>query len=502
MWKGLFREVSLFVLDTGIVYLSVLLFSIHLSLFLFIPFFPGARYSHPPLIFCVALVLLYKLVHEVLRRRGHPRAAARLSAGFLGFFSLWAAGSLVLTGRLVLFEIAFPKILAVFAVLTALAAACFLFRWWRWRTVPLFLVLVLSFNFLILRISRYTFEERDLLPLPLAGVKEIRKIDNPDPPDPAGVPAGMNGRILGALNSFAGFLLASHQFGYVYAPPQGGFLYVSDFSIRTELTNIYKIRLDDLSTAATIRSEGYFRDMILARDGKEFLATNCIRQEVCYYGSDHLEPITCVGLNVPSVLNLLELPEGGVVVTSEHGFVTFVGPDRKIRRQFRPPIFCEEVALDRTGRRLLIASMGGYTLGELDAREMKMTRKKFPSISSCGIAWDLGRNRVFLPRLLQGDLVVLDGDSLERVARIPLAPGLRDVLYIPERDLVVAGNYFNGNLSILEGSTYRVLRTFWVGSKNRSLSYSPERDRLYVQTVNRILEIDLDQALSAPVEQP
>jgi DNA-binding beta-propeller fold protein YncE len=146
--------------------------------------------------------------------------------------------------------------------------------------------------------------------------------------------------------------------------------------------------------------------------------------------------------------------------------------------------------------------MGGYTLGELDVREMKTTRKKFPAISSCGIAMDHGRNRVFLPRLLLGDLAVLDGDSLERVARIPLAPGLRDVLYIAKRDLVVVGNYFNGNLSILDGGTYRVLRTFWVGSKNRSLSYSPETDRLYVQTVNRILEIDLDQVLSPSAEHP
>jgi len=305
----------------------------------------------------------------------------------------------------------------------------------------------------------------------------------------------MDHYILHMLKSFTGFLLASHQYGYLIPDEQGRFLYVSDLSIRTGLTHIFKIRLDDLSTTATIRAEGYFRDMVLDREKKEFIATNSMRQEVCYYRSEDLEPITCVNLGVPSVLNILALPDGGLVVTSEHGFITFMGPDRAIRHRFRPPIFCEEIALDETGRRLLVGAMGGYTLGELDTQEMTLTRKAMPAIMSCGIAWDDRRDRIFLPRLLLGDLVVLDENSLEPLARVPLTPGLRDVIYIPERNLVVVGNYFNGMLYILDGDNYRVLRSLWVGSKNRSINYSPERDRLYVQTVNRILEIDLDRLL-------
>jgi len=502
MWKRLFRSTCLFFLDLSIVYLSTLLFSIHLSLFLFIPLFPEVRYSHPPLYFCIALVVGYKLAHALLGRWGGGRAATGLSVIFLGFFTLVAGVSLVLTGRLVFLQISFPKVLVVFAILAALAACGFTARWWRWRTVPLFLVLVLSFNFLVLRISRYSIEERDLLPLHSPGVRVLLEIDNPDPPAPGNGSPGLNDRILRALETFGGFLLASHQYGYVYVGEGGRFLYVSDFNIRTDETNIWKVRLDDLSTTASIRSEGYFRDMALYRGQEEFVTTNSIRQEVCYHRTRDLKPIACVSLGVPSVLNLLELPDGGLVVTSEHGFVTFLGPDRAIRHRFRPPVFCEEIALDKTGRRLLVASMGGYTLGEIDTREMKVTRTAMPAISSCGIALDNARDRIFLPRLLQGDLVVLDGKSLKRLARVPLTPGLRDVIYIPERDLVVVGNYFNGNLYVLDAEDYRLRGTLWVGSKNRSIDYSPERDRLYTQTSNRILEIHLDVLLASTSSNP
>jgi len=92
-----------------------------------------------------------------------------------------------------------------------------------------------------------------------------------------------------------------------------------------------------------------------------------------------------------------------------------------------------------------------------------------------------------------GDLVVLDVTSLEPLAKVPLDPGLRDVCYIAEKDLIVVGNYFNGKLYIVDGRDYQTIRTLWVGSKNRSIQYCPVRDRLYTQTVNRILEIDLNR---------
>jgi len=496
MWKRWFGAACLFVLDLSIVYIATLLFSIHLSLFLFVPLFPGVRYSHPPLFLCLALVALYKLLGALLRRRGHSRAAAVLGAGFLGFFTLAAAVSLALSGRLVWFEIAFPKVLAVFAALAALAACALVWRLWRWRTVPLFLVLVLSFNFLVLRVSRYTIQERDLLPLSSPGVRVLMQIDDPDPPAPGGHPPGMNDRLFDLLHSFAGFLMASRQFGYVYADPAGRSLYVSDLSVRAGTTAVFRIRLEDLVTMGAAREKGYFRDMILDRRQQQLITTNSMTGDLCTYRADDLARVSCVNLGVPSLINVREMPDGGLVVSSEHGFITWLRPDRTVLRRTRPPLFCEEIELDKTGRRLMIASMGGYTLGELDTRDGKLVHRALPSVMSCGIALDPGRNRVFLPRLLLGDLLVLDGDSLETVARVPLSPGLRDTVYIPERDLVAVGNYFNGELYLLDGDGYRVAGTLWAGSKNRSLAYSPERDRLYAQTANRILEIDLDRALA------
>jgi hypothetical protein len=196
-------------------------------------------------------------------------------------------------------------------------------------------------------------------------------------------------------------------------------------------------------------------------------------------------------MGVPSVLTLVKLQDGRLIVTSEHGFITIISPERQIVERFRPPIFPEEMALDKNERFLVLGSLAGYTVSVLDLETMQLSKKRIASISSCGVALDSEHNRIFLSRLVLGDLLVLDSNSLDSITRIDLDPGLRPVCYLPTRNIVVVGNYLDGNLYFIDGVRYTIIRKLWAGSKIRSIKYSGIYDRLYVQTATRILEIDL-----------
>ena len=104
--------------------------------------------------------------------------------------------------------------------------------------------------------------------------------------------------------------------------------------------------------------------------------------------------------------------------------------------------------------------------------------------------WIKAEDRIFVSRLFFGDLLVCHEHTLKTLARIPLEPGLRNVCYIPERNLIVVGNYFNGMLHFIDGKDYKTVRSVWVGTKTRSILYAPRRDRIYLSTHLRILELD------------
>jgi len=499
-WKSLLGKSTLFLVDFLIVYLSILLFSIHFSILFFIPYLPDINYHLPPLIFCLLVVMAYKAMAGLANKKRWKQFRI-FEACFFGVFTLLGGAACLLTSWLIFFHIAYPKILVLCVLTGAICISLFFARGLTWRRPAIFISIILMFNFFFLRVSRYTIAEADLLPISSPGVRVVQQIAIPDEGPDRSKPIGPENFVLNILKSFAGLLLATHQYGYVSLDESETFLYICDFNIRTDTTSISKVRLDDFQVVARLEGDGYFRDMLVDKDSQQLIATNFNQREVCYYRDSDLTRINCLDMGVPSVLNLVKLPDGRLIVTSEHGWIVVIPPEQQGMEKLRPPVFCEEMSLDKSGTSLYIASLAGYTISVFDLESLQLSRKRIASIASCGIALDLENRQIFLPRLMLGDLLCLDSNSLDTIARVPLHPGLRSVCYLATRNIIVAANYFNGNLYFIDRDTFHLMHTFWAGTKIRSLKFSSVRNRLYIQTARRILEMDIDAFLgSIPVD--
>ena len=87
---------------------------------------------------------------------------------------------------------------------------------------------------------------------------------------------------------------------------------------------------------------------------------------------------------------------------------------------------------------------------------------RWVGIVNWGIAVDQGSGRVFVTRPLSGEVAVLD-ESLNPIARIPTGFGTRDLAVDPDRDLLLAGNYVTGTLSLIDLKSLTLVQTVRVG---------------------------------------
>jgi DNA-binding beta-propeller fold protein YncE len=145
-----------------------------------------------------------------------------------------------------------------------------------------------------------------------------------------------------------------------------------------------------------------------------------------------------------------------------------------------------------------VGAIGGCTVTILDLETMKPVRRRCLPMGTVDVAYDAAGGRVILPLTFQGEMAVLDFDTLRTEAAVPLGPGIRPVCYVPDRDLIVVGNYLSGDLHFIDGKSYRVLKTIWGGTRIRDIQYAPLRQRLYVCASLYVLEIDLDALLGIP----
>ena len=195
-------------------------------------------------------------------------------------------------------------------------------------------------------------------------------------------------------------------------------------------------------------------------------------------------------------LTMAELPQEKLLFASEEGHVIVFDYDLNVIKSTRLHMMTEWVRFDEDKGILVFVGCGGPTLMTVKADTLEVLNKRWLSFFSITVDIDPAGNRIFQPRVFFGDIVVCDERSLKTIAKIPLEPGLRDVTYIPEKGLLIANNYFNGNLYFIDAETYKLIRTVWVGSRGRSIKYSPERDRLYLTAGLRVLEIYINKFIN------
>ena len=84
----------------------------------------------------------------------------------------------------------------------------------------------------------------------------------------------------------------------------------------------------------------------------------------------------------------------------------------------------------------------------LDADSMQVTRKGDVDLLSLGAYLDPVRRRLFLSRPIPGEVVVLDADSLEIVARLPAPFGVRKLAVNVGQRLLASSSYGTGIVDV------------------------------------------------------
>jgi len=364
-----------------------------------------------------------------------------------------------------------------------------------WRKAPFFFALLVFQCVYFIGMVKSYVSQMDFLPVEASGVKVVARLENPlayEPSFPRSAALDFN---VWWFRDVLGMVVGMHQYSYIALSADNAHLYLNDFNLLGNAGHLYKIGLDDFSVVARASNPGPYRDMLEDPESGELIATSFLSEEVRYYRAADLELIGRVDVGTTAVLNLVKLPNRNLLVTSEPARIAVISPERKIVGRHVLPIQLEDAALDETGRFLIVSAIGGCAITILDTETLETLRGRCLFMGGVDVSYDARGGRIFLPITFGGSLKVLDFASLETVGSVSLAPGIRSVCHVPDRDLIVVGNYLRGELHFIDGKSYRLLKTIWGGTRIRDIQYAPLRQRLYVCASLYVLEIDLEALL-------
>jgi len=150
----------------------------------------------------------------------------------------------------------------------------------------------------------------------------------------------------------------------------------------------------------------------------------------------------------------------------------------------------------------ILAPPGGgrlYSLGlwndpflrALDLASGRETASLEVGTRSWDLALDPETDRLFIPRLVDGELLVVDSDSLTLTDRWPLRFGARPVEVDPDARRLVVGNMYRGSVRIFDLDSGAELARPHLGGYIKGLSVDPTAHRAYTGCACGIYEIDL-----------
>ncbi len=77
-------------------------------------------------------------------------------------------------------------------------------------------------------------------------------------------------------------------------------------------------------------------------------------------------------------------------------------------------------------------------------------------------------------------MIVIDGETNEKVARIPVGPWTSALTYNSINNKVYCANYHSDNVSVIDGENNRVIATIPVGDYPLAFCWNPIQNRTYV----------------------
>jgi YVTN family beta-propeller protein len=88
-------------------------------------------------------------------------------------------------------------------------------------------------------------------------------------------------------------------------------------------------------------------------------------------------------------------------------------------------------------------------------------------------------NKVYVGGYYGDGVIVIDGETDEKIARIQTGSGIYALCWNPTNNKVYCANEYSYNVTIIDGATNSVITTVTVGSRPCALVYNPTNNKIY-----------------------
>ena len=153
-----------------------------------------------------------------------------------------------------------------------------------------------------------------------------------------------------------------------------------------------------------------------------------------------------------------------------------------------------EVTVDAAARRAYVCSwLQGRSLYVIDLDALELARTVPVGVSVSDVAVDVKQDALYLARPLRSRIDVLDRATLRREGYIPTVAGARKLLRVPDRDLLLVGSYFTGELEAIDLAD-PARRTRVQGfPRIRGLRYQAASGRAWIASMRGVFAVPADR---------
>lgn len=139
-----------------------------------------------------------------------------------------------------------------------------------------------------------------------------------------------------------------------------------------------------------------------------------------------------------------------------------------------------DMVFDPVRRRIITTDWWSPNITLVNADTMTVEKTVPIGWSSFGIL--IHRDKIYVARPLANEVVEMDGETLQILRRLDAGYGVRDIEVDGQRDILFAGNYFDGTVDAFDLVSGKRIRRAYVGKLMRGLIIDTVRDRLYLGT--------------------
>jgi hypothetical protein len=104
--------------------------------------------------------------------------------------------------------------------------------------------------------------------------------------------------------------------------------------------------------------------------------------------------------------------------------------------------------------------------------------------------FDAKRNELLVASPLDGAILRYDADTLEYKGKIKVSFGVRTLTIDTQRDLLVAGNFINDRIQVIDMKTGKRVASFYIGPWIRTITLDVENGIAYVSTVRNLFKVN------------